>query len=79
MQLWSDEIEAMRPKPAMRSRRASPCSPRCSAAGELRPEDPIERAEAQRAIYAKNFTPSPEMTDREGITAAVIERRVGQM
>jgi acetyl esterase len=65
MQLWSDEIEAMRPEARDAVAQGFGLFAELLGRGGTPPEDPIERAELQRAIYHKNFTPSPEMTDRE--------------
>lgn len=64
MQLWSDEIEAMRPEARNVVAQGMAVFAERLGRGGTPPEDPIERAEAQRAIYAMNFAPSPEMADR---------------
>jgi acetyl esterase len=65
LRLWSDEIEAMRPEArAVVAQGFSVFAERLGRGGTP-PSDPIERAQAQRALYAENFAASPEGVDRE--------------
>jgi acetyl esterase len=65
MRLWSDEIEAMRPEARDAVAQGFALLAETLGRGGDPPRDPVERAEAQRALYRKNFTPAPEGVERE--------------
>lgn len=65
MQLWSDEIEAMRPEACDAVAHGFALFAETLGRGGTPPKDPFERAQSQRAVYAEDFSPSPDMTDRE--------------
>jgi acetyl esterase len=65
MQLWSDEIEAQRPEARQAVAEGFAMLAEMLGRDTTPPDDPLERARVQREQYAKNFAPSPEVTDRE--------------
>ncbi|MFA5885939.1 MAG: alpha/beta hydrolase fold domain-containing protein [Acidimicrobiia bacterium] len=65
MRLWSDEIEAMRPEARDAVTQGFAVLAETLGRGGTPPADPVERAQAQRALYEKNFTAVPEGVERE--------------
>lgn len=65
LRLWSDEIEALRPE--AREVVAAGFAAFAEMLGRTGdpPADPVARAEAQRALYDRNFPVVPEGVDRE--------------
>jgi acetyl esterase len=65
MQLWSDEIEAQRPEARQAVAEGFALLAETLGRNTTLPEDAFERARVLREVYAKNFAPSPDVTDRE--------------
>jgi acetyl esterase/lipase len=66
MRLWDDEIEAMRPEARDAVREGFDVINDMIGVDEAgRSDDPLERAEAARALFARMYAPVPEAVDRE--------------
>ena len=65
MRLWSDEIEGMRPEARDAVAQGFAVLAETLGRGGTPPSDPVERAQAQRALYQENFTAVPEGVERE--------------